>query len=469
MIELVTFDFHNTIAHCDDWFQLEIRMLPVATLEQLDPDTLARIGSDEIVAAYRTLRMSVIESGVEIEAIDGVDRVFRSFDLIYDREAIEDAVAGVMGRSVTLASPVPTAIEAIRLLHGRDIRIGVVSSAVYHPFLEWTLERFGIADAVEFIVTSASAGIYKSNPELYRGVLAEAGVQPGDAVHIGDSARWDIWSPQQAGMRAVLVPNGEPISPLQHDTDATPDHVAETVLDAAEWVLGQQAPRLTIDIFTLFPPMFTGVLGESILKRAHAKGLIDIRVHDIRDWTHDKHRTADDTPYGGGAGMVMKAPPIVEAVEEVLGDDLPNAHIAIMSAGGRHFTQEIAQELSEHGRIALICGHYEGIDERVSEILQADELSIGDYVLTGGELPAMVIADTISRLVPGVITEESILDESHLGEYVEYPHYTRPQEYRGLEVPEVLLSGHHAKIAEWRADQAKLRTAKWRPDLLKDN
>ncbi len=466
MIELVTFDFHNTIAHCDDWFQLEIRMLPVAALEQLDPDALARIGSEEIVAVYRTLRMSVIESGVEIEAIDGVDRVFRSFDRTYDREAIEDAVAGVMGRSVTLASPVPTAIEAIRLLHERDIRIGVISSAVYHPFLEWTLERFGVSDAVEFIVTSASAGVYKSNPELYRGVLAEAGVQPDHAVHIGDSARWDIWSPQQAGMRAVLVPNGEPISPLQHDTDAIPDHVAATVLDAAEWVVGQQEPRLIVDIFTLFPPMFAGVLGESILKRAHAKGLIDIRVHDIRDWTHDKHRTADDTPYGGGAGMVMKAPPIVEAVEEILGDDLPNAHIAIMSAGGRRFTQEIAQELSEHGRVALICGHYEGIDERVSEILKADELSIGDYVLTGGELPAMVIADTISRLVPGVITEESILDESHLGEYVEYPHYTRPQEYRGLEVPDVLLSGHHAKIAEWRAEQAKLRTAKWRPDLL---
>lgn len=167
--------------------------------------------------------------------------------------------------------------------------------------------------------------------------------------------------------------------------------------------------------------------------------------------------------------MVMKAPPIVEAVEATLGESLADAHVAIMSAGGRRFTQAIAQELSERRHVVLICGHYEGIDERVSEILDADELSIGDYVLTGGELPAMVIADTISRLVPGVITEASILDESHLGDNVEYPHYTRPAEYRGLTVPEVLLGGHHAKIAEWRAEKAAERTARWRPDLLKES
>jgi tRNA (guanine37-N1)-methyltransferase len=215
--------------------------------------------------------------------------------------------------------------------------------------------------------------------------------------------------------------------------------------------------------------MFEGVFGESIIKRAQAKGLIEIAIHDIRDWTHDRHRTADDAPYGGGAGMVMKAPPIIDAVEDILGDDLERTHIAIMSAGGRRFTQPIAQELSGAGRIALICGHYEGIDERVSEILQADELSIGDYVLTGGELPAMVIADTIIRLVPGVITEASILDESHAGADtagVEYPHYTRPAEFRGLKVPDILVSGNHAKVAEWRRDQAKVRTARWRPDLL---
>jgi len=229
------------------------------------------------------------------------------------------------------------------------------------------------------------------------------------------------------------------------------------------------AAVLHIDVFTLFPSMFDGVFGESIIKRAQAKGLIEIAVHDIRDWTHDRHRTADDAPYGGGAGMVMKAPPIIEAVEEVLGGDLERTHIAIMSAGGRRFSQAIARELASAGRIALICGHYEGIDERVPELLQADELSIGDYVLTGGELPAMVIVDTIIRLVPGVITEASILDESHAGlesTGVEYPHYTRPAEYRGLTVPEVLIGGHHAKVDAWRREQARRRTARWRPDLL---
>jgi tRNA (guanine37-N1)-methyltransferase len=230
-------------------------------------------------------------------------------------------------------------------------------------------------------------------------------------------------------------------------------------------------PALRIDIFTLFPPMFEGVFGESIIKRAQTRGLIEIEVHDIRDWTHDRHHTADDTPYGGGAGMVMKAPPIVEAVEEILGDDLDHAHIAIMSAGGRRFTQAIAQELSGVGRIALVCGHYEGIDERVSQMLDADEISIGDYVLTGGELPAMVVADSMIRLVPGVITEASVLDESHAGSGVtgvEYPHYTRPAQYRDMQVPDVLLSGNHARIDQWRQEQAKIRTHRWRPDLLED-
>lgn len=230
-------------------------------------------------------------------------------------------------------------------------------------------------------------------------------------------------------------------------------------------------PALRIDVFTLFPGMFDGIFGESIIRRAQEKGLIALAVHDIRDWTHDRHRTADDTPYGGGAGMVMKAPPIVEAVEDVLGDEIGETHIAIMSPAGRRFDQPIAHELAQVRRIALICGHYEGIDERVSELLHADEISIGDYVLTGGELPAMVIADAVIRLVPGVITEASILDESHAGPEsagVEYPHYTRPAEYRGLAVPEILLSGHHAKIDEWRRKQGRLRTARWRPDLLDD-
>lgn len=221
-----------------------------------------------------------------------------------------------------------------------------------------------------------------------------------------------------------------------------------------------------VDIFSLFPAMFQGPMNESILKRAAAAGLLEIAVHDIRAWTHDRHRTADDTPYGGGAGMVMKAPPIVEAIEDVLGDDLPHAHIAIMSAGGRRYTQQVAADLATKPRLALICGHYEGIDERVGQILNADELSIGDYVLTGGELAAMVVADSVARLIPGVIAEASIQEESHSMAGVEYPHYTRPVEYRGLRVPDILLSGHHANIEQWRAEQAAERTARWRPDLV---
>lgn len=230
----------------------------------------------------------------------------------------------------------------------------------------------------------------------------------------------------------------------------------------------RQNPSLRIDIFTLFPAMFTGPFSESIIKRARARGIVEIALHDIRDWAHDKHRMADDTPYGGGAGMVMKAPPIVEAVEAVLGDELGSAHIAIMSAGGRGFTQTIARDLSLCSRLVLICGHYEGIDERVSEILEADELSIGDFVLTGGEIAAMVIVDATIRLVPGVIDAQSIAEESH-GPHtpaVEYPHYTRPASYRGREVPDVLRSGHHREIDRWRAEQSRRRTARWRPDLL---
>lgn len=225
-----------------------------------------------------------------------------------------------------------------------------------------------------------------------------------------------------------------------------------------------------IDVFTLFPAMFVGPFSESILKRAAASGTIALHVHDIRDYATDKHRTADDTPYGGGAGMVMKAPPIVEAVESVLGDDLAKARVLLMSAGGAKYSQGLAVELSGVRRIAIICGHYEGIDQRAAEILGAEELSIGDYVLTGGEIPAMVVADSIIRLVPGVIDAASIAEESHNEsdeQLVEYPHFTRPASYRGLEVPPILLSGHHAQIRAWRIQQSRERTARLRPDLLR--
>lgn len=231
-------------------------------------------------------------------------------------------------------------------------------------------------------------------------------------------------------------------------------------------------PLLSIDIFTLFPAMFEGPFAESIIKRARANGAIDIAVHNIRDWATDKHHMADDTPYGGGAGMVMKAPPIVEAVESVLGGDLGSAYIAIMSAGGRPFSQPVARELAQAHRLVLICGHYEGIDDRVGQILDCDELSIGDYVLTGGELPAMVVADAVIRLVPGVIGALSIADESHNPDapaMVEYPHFTRPFTYRQHTVPDILISGHHANIERWRREQARGRTAQWRPDLVVDS
>jgi tRNA (guanine37-N1)-methyltransferase len=231
-------------------------------------------------------------------------------------------------------------------------------------------------------------------------------------------------------------------------------------------------PVLRIDIFTLFPEMFSGPLSESIIKRAQQQELIRIDVHDIRNWTTDRHRTADDTPYGGGAGMVLKVEPIVAAVEAVLGDEIEDAEILIMSAGGHLFDQRTAHDFATRKRLAIICGHYEGIDERVAEILGATQMSIGNFVLTGGELPAMVITDAVVRLVPGVIDHESIADESHGidGEgLVEYPQYTRPREFRGHEVPEILLGGHHAEIAKWRAKQARKRTRRWRPDLLRND
>jgi len=225
-------------------------------------------------------------------------------------------------------------------------------------------------------------------------------------------------------------------------------------------------PVIKFDIFSLFPLMFDSPLAESILKRAKDRGIIQIAIHDLRDWTYDKHRTADDTPYGGGAGMVMKAPPIIEAVEAVLGEELTTARVIILSAGGRSFTQAEASEFASTPRIALICGHYEGIDDRVRLILNCEEWSIGDFVLTGGELPAMVIIDAVTRILPGVIDAASIGEESFEDGLVEYPHFTRPLEFRGHVVPDILRSGHHANIQKWRRDQSLLNTRRNRPELL---
>jgi tRNA (guanine37-N1)-methyltransferase len=214
--------------------------------------------------------------------------------------------------------------------------------------------------------------------------------------------------------------------------------------------------------------MFVGPLNQSIVGRARERELLRLRVHDIRDWTTDRHRSADDAPFGGGAGMVMTAPPIVAAVEAILGAASHTARVIVLSAAGRRFTQAVAERLSRERRLILICGHYEGIDERVNDTLAAEPLSIGDYVLTGGELPAMVVVDAVARLLPGVIEAASIAEESHASRRLEYPHYSRPAEFRGLRVPEVLLKGHHARIAAWRRAKSLAQTARWRPDLLRD-
>lgn len=213
---------------------------------------------------------------------------------------------------------------------------------------------------------------------------------------------------------------------------------------------------MRFSIFTLFPDMFAGPFSESIIRRAVDQGLVEIAIYDLRTWTHDRHRTADDRPYGGGAGMVLMAPPIVEGVEQIIGGK--PARILMTSAGGRTFDQQLAHDLLNETDVVLICGHYEGIDARAGELLGAEEISIGDFVLTGGELPAMMIVDAVTRLIPGVIDEASIVEESHQDGLVEYPHFTRPAEYRGLDVPSVLLSGHHAQIAEWRRQQSIERT-----------
>lgn len=216
------------------------------------------------------------------------------------------------------------------------------------------------------------------------------------------------------------------------------------------------------DIFTLFPAMFQGPFTESILKRAQERNLLSIALHNIRDVTTDRHHVVDDYPYGGGAGMVMKPDPIFNAIEAVH----QGGPIIYLTPQGRLFNQKIAHELAQEPRITLLCGHYEGIDERVCEHLVTDQISIGDYVLTGGELAAMIVVDAVSRLTPGVLTEGSAADESHSNNLLEYPQYTRPPVFRGWGIPDVLLSGHHANIERWRRKEALRRTRERRPDLF---
>ena len=234
---------------------------------------------------------------------------------------------------------------------------------------------------------------------------------------------------------------------------------------------------MQFEVFTLLPEVFPPYLESSILKRAAQRGLISVRVHNIRDYTHDKHHTTDDTPYGGGGGMVMKPEPVFEAVESVLGLAAPlsppepgsKIPIILLTPQGRVFNQRIAEELAGCERIALLCGRYEGVDERVREHLVTDEISIGDYVLTGGELPALILIDAVARLIPGVLGDPTgAEDDSHSMGLLEYPHYTKPAEVRGWKVPEILLSGDHAKIEKWRREQALARTFHKRPDMLEN-
>jgi tRNA (guanine37-N1)-methyltransferase len=222
---------------------------------------------------------------------------------------------------------------------------------------------------------------------------------------------------------------------------------------------------MRIDILTLFPGMFRGPFEESIVGRASAAGLADIRIHDLRHWTHDRHRTADDAPFGGGPGMVLKPEPIFEAVDELAGS---GAEIVLLTPNGRLLTQAVLQELAAREQVILICGHYEGIDERVAEALATREISIGDYVLSGGEIPAMVVADGMIRLIPGVLgCADSTREEAHTDGLLEYPQYTRPSVFRDLEVPKIVRGGDHQALAKWKRTEALRRTRDRRPDLLR--
>ncbi|MBT6451324.1 MAG: tRNA (guanosine(37)-N1)-methyltransferase TrmD [Verrucomicrobiales bacterium] len=222
---------------------------------------------------------------------------------------------------------------------------------------------------------------------------------------------------------------------------------------------------MKVDVLTLFPAMFAGPLDESILRRARESGRLELILHDLRDWTHDRHRTVDGTPYGGGPGMVLKPEPIFEAIDELATD---TTQVVMLTPQGEPFRQATARRLSAHEHLLLLCGSYEGFDERIRTRVH-HEISIGDYVLTNGALPAMVVIDAVTRLLPGVLGDDaSSVEESFSENTLDYPQYTRPAEYRGLEVPEVLQNGNHAAIEQWRREQAEQRTRERRPDLLEE-
>ena len=221
---------------------------------------------------------------------------------------------------------------------------------------------------------------------------------------------------------------------------------------------------MKVDVLTLFPEMFAGPLDVSMVQRARNAGLLELSIHNLRNWTHDRHKTVDDKPFGGGPGMVLKPEPLFEAIEALARE---NTRVILMAPDGQKFDQAMARQLATEQHLLFICGSYEGVDERVREALLDLEISIGDYVLTNGGLPAMVVIDAVTRLLPGVLGhEQSAADESFSHGLLEYPHYTRPAEFRGMVVPEILLSGNHAQIAKWRAEQAQRRTEQRRPDLL---
>ncbi len=223
---------------------------------------------------------------------------------------------------------------------------------------------------------------------------------------------------------------------------------------------------MRVDVLTLFPAMFAGPLDESIIRRARDSGRLQLAVHDLRNWAHDRHRTVDDEPYGGGPGMVLKCEPIFEAVEAL---SSAATRVVMLTPAGRPFAQAVAREMAQCEHLLLLCGSYEGFDERIRQTLVHEELSIGDYVLTNGALPAMVLIDAVTRLLPGVLGDDaSAVDESFSHGLLEYPQYTRPPEFRGMSVPPVLLSGNHAVIAQWRQAQAEIRTRQQRPDLVEN-